>query len=487
MKTIKAFYSKLSSKLQNERLQNVLYILAPFVILTCLALGLLAYINIVPGFASKFYVGTTLGTAVRALSFFILFIYSILCVISLRLKLNYKLVVVYIILMFMNFIMIFASPHQYETLFLSQYYRIGEYFVTSVSYKNILISFMSSVVDFLWGFCFLWVLPLLFKNKKQILLVLLPFILIMLITCIYSFIFERKIFILVFTDPSQIGSATGLQSMFDTKQTFGVFLCPAFCCSLLSIKLVLGKDPLFRYEKLVLGIPLIISALIIFFVSIVSLCRTAIVANFIALFVFYIALTVHSFHLKKKIIGIVLSSALVIFILIFVLFMTIDSLHSSGILNNLYKFLMQHIFNRIQTSSDSRLAILVAYLREIPLLNLFFGFSKGLSDIYIRSLAPILIYGLHSGFAIYLNNYGLISFFITYLFIISIVWKNLKNIKKDPFIAILIFGFFITVMFLNISESEILVFSSSTIVFMFNFLIIVFANSRYLKDKYYNM
>lgn len=478
------YLRKISNSLKTKRCQKILLFIAPIVIILCLSLGLLGYINFIPGSASKFYIGSSLGVVVRGLSFAGLFSYSICCSISFKIRPNYRLITVYCFLLLFNFLMIFLSPHDYGTLYLSQYYKAGAYFYTSVGLKTIMIYYLSSLVDFIWGFCFLWILPTVFKNKRQFVYVFLFFIFIMLITCFYSFFKERNIFILVFTDPSKIGSATGLKSMFDTKQTFGVFLCPAFCSCLFLFHFFSRVSFRIKLFKILLYSSLIISTVIFFFVSIVSLCRTAIIGNLIMLIFFYIALTVGSFKKRKMICGFTLTFILVFIVLLFTLFMSIEPMHNSGVLKNLYDFISKHIFQRVTTSSDSRLLIMIAYFKEIPTLNLFFGFGKGLLDIYVRSLAPILRYGLHSGFAIYFGNFGLISFFITYLLIIKIMWKNLLNIRKNPFLVITLLGSFVTVMFLNISESEILVFSSSSLVFMFNFIIIIFGNSSYIRSIY---
>jgi len=469
--------------LRTEKSQRFLISFAPFIVLLCLALGMLAYLFGIPGFGYRFSANTPLGILIRFISISVLVLYCLLCVVSLKIRISYNLVIIYSFLLGFNFLMALISPHTYTTMFLSQYFRVGMYYYASTNMATLLISYLSSVADFVWGFCFLLVLPELFRNKKSIMIVFASYVVFMLACCLYSLIKEKDYYILLMTHPEKIGSAIGAHSVFDSKQSYGVLLCPAFCCSLLSSKLALMQSNK-KSSSILLCFAFAIASLLLFFFTAASLCRTAIVGNLIMLIIFYISIGVSALKKKRIVLGSLLFFVFVILIIFFILFLTQESLHSSGILNKLYIFIKTKIVDRIESSSDSRLIIAVSFLREIPTINLFFGLSKGLLDLYVRSLSPILRYGLHSGFIIYLGNYGVISLFITYLLTIKIVFTNFKNIKIDPMLVISIFGCFVTAFLFNISEAEILVFSSSTLVFMFNFILLVFSNSKYVRDYY---
>ena len=472
---IKAVAIGLTNKLRSPKGQRFLLIAAPMIILAYLGIGLLAYVHLFPGSTALFSASSLTGVAARAFTLLLIVLLTLATYIAFRPKVQWGIAYAFGILLLCNYVMVFVTPHSYATLYYSQIYSYGEYFVTSVSNRSLFISSLSSFADFVFGICLLTVLPQAFPRRKQFLIVFIPFVVFMAFQCIYTFIAERTYYVELIggTSPYYLKPLT---AMFSSKQELGIFLTPAFClCPILSW--LIHKESWPKLLKVVSVVFLGLVAFLFFVISVFSLCKTAILGNMFILLFSIAGFVLWLLKKGKRLFPILIISLFVGSIAGLVVFMSVPALHEDGFGKSVYYIIANQILNRLDRGSWSRMNIVAAYFDAVPMQNLFFGFGKGLQDIYGRSLAPILRYGIHTGAVIFLANYGIISTFLVAVLLLRTLFRRAARMWQSPFVSSVVIGTFVAAIILNIAELEILIFSSSVTVFLFNFIIFVFGES----------
>lgn len=424
-----------------------------------------------PGSTLIFVYSSVSGFLLRAFSSIFVIVVMICCSISWSNEINFKWLIPFFLLILISFIMIFVSQTTYSQLYRTSLYEFMAKIDVSVSFFTNIKMFASFAIDVLFGFVFVFVLPISMKQTHYYFHFFLIFILIMLYSCIFSFIKERDYYLNFFKGEWHY-SADTIGSIFGNKQQWGIFLAPAFAISFILIFLT-QKAKINRLVKLIFISLFVVCVILFTFCSIVAACKTSIVSIGIFFIAFLLIGIVFSF--KNKRIYIFLPMLLVMFAIIgvFSAFMTVDSLHSSGISLKIYNYIIS-LFKSGETTGGIRLSLIKATLQNFPATNLFFGIPKGTFDAFTRTLIPELVVNVHTGIVIYFGRSGIFGMII-YLLLLFITIANIIRVyKNSPLLSALLLSTIISSFILNLSELEIIIMSASCPVLMYNLCCVSF-------------
>ena len=449
---------------------------APYVLFLYLLIGILAYVNIWPGSTRFFYSSSTSGVVVRALSTALICGYCVaLCIVNRnRIRFPFRWLIAIGVVLIANFIVMMVGNHDYSYFYISSLYSRLHEVVVSTGYKTLVTMYLSSISDFALGFCFLFVLPFAFKEKKQLLILAIPMILFMIYECGYSVLKEYVEYQGIFSGETEIygGYNISIGATFGDKQEFGNFLTIGFCCALVSFFCAetFNKKPL----RIAMRIGCGGSALLFFGITFFTLCKTAIISNLFALGCVLIVAFVFAFK-KSKVLFFSLLGMLTAFAIAITLILTIDTLHSSGVLDKFYKLVNTLFFAKINGGIFSRFYLVEAFFRKLDLSSFLFGFSKGGINGYMRAMTVEGQSGLHTGFIYFQACYGLLGSVLYFVFFAMVLRNTVMLCRKNIAMGMAILGCFICSCVFNLSECEVLIVSGSAAIFMFNVICVTFA------------
>ncbi|MCQ2975610.1 MAG: hypothetical protein MJ211_12485 [Bacteroidales bacterium] len=354
--------------------------------------------------------------------------------------------------------------------------------ITGVSDLTLVKMSLSFIVDMLFAYSFVFIFPQTLKSKKFYIYFILSFVFVMFYSCIYSFIKERNYYI-EFISGKWTYSPITIGSIFGDKQQWGIFLAAAVPSSILLCYLAAK----FYRERKILKICIIVFSLVTFCLTLVcslaSFCKTAIIANILAIIVLLVGIALHLIIKKKKILfGVIIFAFLGLFLLIPTIFGSVSALKETK-LGSLVNSILQTLADRGEQGAGSRLTILFSFLEKFPATNLMFGFNKGLLEAYEYSVTPEIINSLHTGIAIYFGRTGLVGLLIYVLLLVKLISCICKITKNNILYGFIFFALFVSSLILNLAELEILITSSSATVFMFNILLVVLPLSECLSVK----
>ena len=401
---------------------------------------------------------------------------------SYRKEIDFKWFPILFVLTLFIIIFTFFAPLSYSTLYrTTALYNFMARIVITVSVKTQIIMTISFIIDLLFGISFLFVFPKIYQGKKLYLIIMSLFIFVIFYSCIYSFYFERNWYKYFFSgnwkyNPDSIGS------IFGDKQQWGVFLATCFPICFLMIYF-LSKTDLKKQLKILFICFISTTALMSFICSLVSFCKTAIICNLIFILIFTIALFINGLIKKKnQKLSFVILGLFLIVLFVFILFRTIPSLKSSKI-GLIIDTIIKTLQSSGETGSISRLAIFLSFLERVPATNLMFGFPKGSLEAFELSANPEFINTLHTGIAIFFGRTGLVGITIYFILYFRVVKAIFSIGKKDFIRAGILFGFLAVSFVLDLSELEILIMSSSALVFVKNLVLVSMPLSEYCERR----
>ena len=465
-----------------QRAQKIVNKAAPFVLLFYLIVGALAYVNVFPGSAKYFYSSSTSGVIIRAASSLLLAGYSV-AVFFLnpgKAKFPWPWIIAFGIILFGNLITMLAKDHHYVVQYQAALYGYLREVSVTAGLKSLITMYLSSLSDFALGFCFCFLLPIVFNKREQLLVITLPIVLFMLLECGYSVIKEHEQYAALFSEDTAIygGYNLSIGATFGDKQEFGAFLTIGFCAAFISCFTVGGLKKPLRYA-LVTG--LCLSGGVFFVITFFTLCKTAILANSLAFMCLLGGLFVYLFRRKKALFW-TTAALIAVAIVSMILILAVEQLHSEGILNRFYVLIDKMFLSKINHGIWSRFELVERFFRSLNGVTFLFGLSKGGVNAYMASVVmegP----GLHTGFVYFQACYGLIATLLYAALLFRVLRNHVLLTKCAPIFGLGLLGCLLCTLVFNLSECEVLIISGSAPIFLFNIINVVLPEGlvRYAK------
>lgn len=454
------------------------------VILIYYYIGLLSYITVpIRPIYHFFTSGSSVAVVIRAAMTAMLILYSLLVVFVNEEKIQWKWAVVFVYILLFTLISTIISPQTYNYVYISSgNYGVIYWVQASTGFNRLFTMYLSSISDFALAFCFLFILPIVINNRKQMLILLFPIVLIGLAECGYSLIKEKEEYIKLinFTDPQFGGYNIVIGASFGNKQDWGAFATVAFTCSIVSFFFFEGT----HWRVILTKVFLIIASIIIFGFTVASLCKTAI---FSELLIYVSILLYFDYYLIKKRILITIliyNTFIVVFFVAIILFYNVPSFHSTGILEKLYKVTYNFIIARVEGgAAGGRTIIWMRLIENFRTYNLFFGLSKGGVSTYSQIVSVEGQSSVHNGIAYFFASYGLFGFTVYMILFALVICRIIKLWKINSSYIFVLIGVFGAALIFSLVEAEVLIVSGSNPIFVFNVLLCVLPQGLILKNR----
>lgn len=430
--------------------------------------GLLSYITVPIPSINKIFVSSSItAVVIRAAMCALVCVFSCAVVIKFKVKIKWGILILFCFALLMMLICILISPFTYEFSYISNYYNIVSVVKLHAGLPRTLAMYLSSVADFAFAFCLVFILPTVINDKKKLLFLVIPIVCIGLLECCYSIIKEKDLYVYLINNPDDPFGGYGHQigATFGNKEDWGAFLTVSFVSAFAGI-LFLNEFKKHWAFQILLGISMAIFTVF----SILSLCKTAMLAILVCLILIAIGLIVKSFYKSKKIGWILLAISLAILIL-FILFLTTGGF-GIPFLSKINDFLTKFIISRAENAVESRASLWLNYMQNVRGYNLFFGMGKTNVGMYSRVLTQDSLHGMHNGFAYFFASYGLIGFAILVGLLIYSIYSILKLFSINHFYTFAFLGILAAGIIFVLAEAEVLIVSTSAPVFMYNVLAI---------------
>lgn len=445
--------------------------------------GLLSYITVpIKPVYRLFTSGSSVAVVIRALMTAMIVLYCLLVVIVNKEKVQWKWAVVFIYILLFTLLSTAISPQTYNYIYVSKTnYHVVYWIQASTGFNRLFTMYLSSISDFALAFCFLFIFPIVINNKKQVLLLTIPIVFIGLFECGYSIIKERGEYakLINMIDPQYGGYNVSIGATFGNKEDWGSFLSVAFCSGLVSLFLLEGR----KYIRIFTSAFLIISLLIFFSFSIMSLCKTAIGAQTICLVFLSFCFVYVAFKKNRILFIIYLVFALLVYGLI-IIFFAVPKFHESGLLSKIYNVVNSYIISPITGgAAGERTDIWIRLVDNMRTYNLFFGLSKGGVSTYSQVITVEGQSALHNGLVYFFASYGIFGFSIYLFLLMIVVARIIKLMSYNVNIAFVSFGILLVAFVFSLSEAEVLVVSGSIPSFIFNILICCFVGGLLKKES----
>ena len=442
--------------------------------------GLLSYITYPIKSIYKMLVSTSiLAIFLRAFLCLLVVLYSIIIVIKYKPKIKWNWLIIFSFSLLMTLVSILISPMTYEYLYVESLYKVVHAVRINPGLPKTIVMFLSSIADFTFAFCILFILPNVINDKRKLLFLLLPIIVICLAECCYSFLVERDCYLYMLSHPDDPfgGYGNEVGASFGNKEDWGAFLMISISSSVASI-IFLGKSKKELILKILIGLCIIVFSVFV----LLSLCKTAILALllFSCILIFGVVNYFHNNYKKLFIFSCIF--LVIVFAFIICLFAT-GGLGIS-VLSKFINYFQKLIIERSGSAIEGRSALWLNYLENVRGYNLFFGMGKTYVNAYTRSLVKSGQSLIHNGFAFFFAAYGLFGFLIL-ISLILIILKNIIHVWNDSKILVFVLlAIFSSSLIFMLAEAEVLVVSSSTPIFVYNLLLVILpAGIKYKNNK----
>ena len=453
------------------------------IILLYYYIGLLSYITVpIRPIYHLFTSNSSLAVVLRGVMTAFVVLYSLVVVFINSNKIQWKWAVVFIYVLLLTLISSSISPQIYNYVYVSNSnYGVVYWVQASAGINRLFTMYLSSISDFALAFCFLFILPIVVNDRKQMLILLIPIVFIGLMECGYSIFKEKEEYVKLinFIDPQYSGYNINIGASFGNKQDWGAFATVSFVSAITSTFFLEGKN----WKGLLFKIFLIISSLIIFGFTIASLCKTAIFSELLIYFTIIVYFGYYFIKRRMVVRALVFNTIVVVIIAAIALFYTVPSLHSSGILEKVYNVTYNYIIARIKGGIvEGRTAIWVRLIENFRTYNVFFGLSKGGVSTFSQLVTVEGQSSIHNGFAFFLASYGLFGFCV-YLLLFALVIFRIIRLWKIRFEYVFIMaGTLGAALIFSMAEAEVLIVSGSNPIFVFNVLLCIFPQGLIMKN-----
>ena len=428
------------------------------VIILYFVLTLLPYIFSPIPFLTSIFTNTFVNLILRGVSFLLLVIVSFFTVVRKKPHIPLFYLCCSALLIIFCFLSIFFT----KTTFHEVYDNLPYLYKTELTYKvgtiSLISGFVSNVIDLAAGFIFLFIFPLVLKKEDIILLLKIVFFF-TVAECLFSLIFEyRKYIDTIFGNDNYNGYGIDIRASFVSKNDFGAFLIIGFVSSLFLLFYTAEK------QKIIY----LIGTILISLISVLSLCKTAIIAIFVSL----IILTI--FYIRKLIVNrsykkiTVICSTVLIVILALVIILSLKS--DIKLISKFKDFIQNRFFGALSKAFSDRINTWIPSLKIMHGHTYFIGYPKG-SLYYAITISSNGAYHYpHNGFIQQFLCFGFLGV-VLLLYSYSIICKRISKVRHNSWIyKMLIIVFLVSIVFMT-TETEIVIMSSSALVYVFNIIL----------------
>ena len=353
------------------------------------------------------------------------------------------------------------------------------YFTGRVGFRSVEVGYYQrnlEIVRFISNCLFLYFLltayPYSLKSRKDFRFVLLPVIFISIIAVIYTISIEGN----TFSDVILGKVDTTIRSIFHSKNEYGMFLFEAST----AIIFLFYFDPNKKFRWFIFLVPLY------FIFSLLIQCKSSFICIGILLF-FSFAYSIVRLHFTRPTLSYVCLGIMVLMSLLSILFLSIDSLHSSGQLKRLYDFILDFFSSFSFRSMEERKMI----WGLVPIITsgiyILIGFSSAVGGHAITILTSTEgeistgVFSLHNAYIDFYAYHGIIGIIFLLALYIYVAYNIYKAFKVDKWIIELIVLIFISAIFFSNVENYMLFISMSANTFTLS--MIVLAAPLYLNKK----
>lgn len=448
---------RIFDKIKNHIDENLINKLFPYIILVYFLLCLLPYISVPILPLYHFLIKSPVNIILRFVSSFIFVVYFALVFIIKQPKISKLYLLCSSFIFLIISISLFVSPREYSSIVNTPPYAYSTLFAYQIGWIDLMGGFASSIVDLIFGYLFIFVLPCI-ATKDNLKIIVYTILFISLLEILYSLIVEYKKYseILYKGNSDYGGYDIDIRSTFISKNQFGAFLFMGFVSGFVAIDWYCNK----RIFKIFI-------CCITFFIAmaiILTLCKTAIISMVVFL-LFYFVFLIYGLIKKRKfriLIPVIVGLSL---LGIFVIVLCTTNLHNLGLFKNVVSLLNSTFIKAF----EDRFYTWSVSLKMLNSYHIILGYPKG-TLLYALSMNTNNHNSFaHNGFIQQSLYYGLFGFlFLILIYVILIVrivhWKT-QIVNKKIYISTLIsvFAFMMT-------ESEIFIISSSLLVYLFNLI-----------------
>lgn len=336
-------------------------------------------------------------------------------------------------------------------------------YMTFVSYNvgsiEILGGIASCLIDLIFGYSFLFILPIVANNKtiKRFIMVVIVFV---VFEILYSLVFEFDKYVATLSGGGSYGGYDiDIRATFISKNQFGAFLIMGFICSLLSLHL-------YSESKIWKAI-FIACCIIISIISLLSLCKTAIMSLILfgIPYVFYLFASLFKKH-KYKVLTIIGTSTAAF--ILFLIILSLTSLHSVPGFKQIYNLFSVTLANGFKIALEERIVTWAYSLQIFNGGHIVYGYPKATVYYALNIGTNGNNMYAHNGFIQQLLYYGLMGPIILF-FSYYVIFKRIRQVG-DVKMRIFYISVFFAVFSFMMTETEILTVSSSLLVFVFNII-----------------
>lgn len=445
------------------------------VILGISSLGLFYYIGLLSYITNPFKAlykyllpSSNIAVFLRALTTGLICLYSILVVIKYKPKIKWSWFVMFVSVLVMTLLTIIISPLKYNYMFVEELYKVVHVVELNPGIGRTIVMYLSSIADFAFAFCILFIMPIVINDKKKLLYILAPIVIIALLECVYSIIKEKDLYIYIINHPDDPfgGYSHDIGATFGNKEDWGAFLTIATCVAVFTTYSLNNKK---RY--IIFKIILIISICVFAVFAILSLCKTAMLSICLLFLSLLIGFIYSMARKSKKSLLITMIVVLALIMIVALFFVT----KGFGIvpLQKVYNLITQLVIEKAGHAIEGRAELWLNYLENVRGYNLFFGMGKANVNIYTKSLSPEGQSTIHNGFAYFFASYGLIGFMVLLSLLCVVIFTIIKLWRNERWLVFILFGIMAASFSFILAEAEVLLISTSAPVVVYNILLVI--------------
>lgn len=471
--------TKIVDFIRNKISDKAMAIMGVALLGTYYFVGLLSYITVpIKPIYRVLTSSSMVAIILRALMCAFVCLFCIVIVIKYKQKIKWGWLVIFCFVLFMTLISILISPMTYEYMFSESLYKVVHIVLLNPGIPKTIVMYLSSVADFAFAFCILFIMPTVINDKKKLLFILLPIVAIGLFECCYSLVVEKENYLYLLNHPDDPfgGYNNDIGATFGNKEDWGAFLTVSFVSAVASI-FFLKKAK----KTIIVKIGLSIAAVTMSVFAVLSLCKTAMLAIGLCCIMLLIGGIVMMAKKSKIRFWIAISLSVVLVGLIATFFATKG--FGVQILNKVYNFFHNFIINRAEHAVEGRTSLWLNYMENIRGYNLFFGMGKSYVSIYTKMLVPETQSTIHNGFVYFFASYGLVGFLLFVALLLLVIRNIICLWRINNFYVFLFIGILLAGISFVLAEAEVLIISSSTPIFIFNLLTVILPAGLLIKKK----